>query len=869
VTTGRLSAIFRALQFAYPPSFRREYESSMRHDFNDAVSHERSARGPAAALAFALGAYADLLAAAVREHVTMLLRDVMFALRSLRKTPLFTAIVIVTFALAIAANGAVFSIVRTVVFEPLPYPAADRLAAVLGTKDGAPFALSLPDFNDARRTPGFASIAAFSPRSATLTGRGLPQRVYGITTTPGLFETLGVPPLLGRTFTNSDAQTGSARSAVISETLWRSAFGADSHAIGALLELDGVAYRVIGIVPASLRQPNFDEPDLEGESFWLPLDPSSKEDRYGRGAHYFQAIGRLRPGVSLENARADLSTRFARLAVAYPVEDKHYGVAVRSAYESIVGDVRPLLLAIFAAVAGVLLVACANVANLLLGRAATREREFAIRSAVGASRGRLVTQLLVETFVFAAIGGTLGSGLAVVAVRTFVASHPAGLPRLADVRFDMPSAVFTLAIVLLCTLVASIAPAFAMSRNTLARALTNAGRGGDASRGARTRSLLIILEVALTLALVVSSGLVLRSFYALTVQPLGFDPAGVTAALVQVPANAREGAPLRAVLERIEARVRALPGVDDVAWSYSAPFTRRSFESSFELANRRAQPGESPSSQINIVGPDYFATLRERLLAGRSFGRNDVGHARVVIVNEAFTRRFLAGRRTGSLVLGISDGPPRPAPIVGVVADARNSYAVEAGPTIYVPIGSIGTPNVLLLMRSHGAAPTASDLGAIFTAVDSLAARPKLTPFSTYLANDTARTRLAAQTLGALAFVALVLSLAGIFAVVSYGVTQRTHEFGVRMALGARAWHVIRSAVGNAMRLVAIGVALGIVIAASTTHLLASQLYSIAPLDPLTFGAVAAALVLAAFLAALVPASRATRVDPIVALRYD
>jgi putative ABC transport system permease protein len=869
-----LYAIFRALQLACPPEFRREYGAAMRLDFAQGLRDELHVHGALAALTFAFGAYADLLFTALREIGAMIFRDFTFALRTLRHAPVFAGIVILTLALAIGANATVFSIVRAVVLAPLPYPDSGRLVALLGTKDAAPFSLSLPDFHDlTARSTGFSAVSAFAPRTGTLTGRGEPVWLAGFSATPGLFETLGVRPVLGRTFTLADAHPGAAPAVVISETLWRNAFHSDPRALGATLVLDAKAYRVIGIMPASLRQPDFDGRELEDESFWVPIDPNSTAREYGRGAHYFQAVGRLRPGASLASVRAELAARFARLAAEYPAEDKHFGVDVEPAYDRIVGDVRPLLIAIFAAVAGVLLVACANVANLLLSRAASRDREFAIRSAVGATRGRLVAQLLVETFLFAALGGLLGSGLAAIAVRAFVAAHPAGLPRVDEVRFDAPAASYTAAAVVLCTLIAGIAPALSLSRRGVAEALHWAGRAGDASRGARARGILVVAEVALTLALVVSSGLVLRSFVTLTSQPLGFDPSGVTIASVQVPSDATSDALVRSFLTRVADRVRALPGVDSASWCYSAPFTRRTFDLSFRFADRPAAAGQEPSSQIDVVDEHYFATLGQRVLRGRTLARGDMNAWRAAVVNEAFAREFNGGRAAigAGLLLGMSDDAGRPVTtvIVGVVADARPSYSVAAVPTIYLPLGSVQTPYVLLLVRSHAGAANASALAAAFTSADSFVARPRVKPYADYLADDTAQTRLAAVSLGSLAFIALVLSLAGIYAVVSYGVAQRTHEFGIRMALGARAWSVIRSAVAGAMRLVAAGVACGLVVSACTTHLLAGQLYGVAPLDPLTFATVSFSLALAAFAAALVPAGRATRVDPVVALRYE
>jgi putative ABC transport system permease protein len=873
-----LAALFGIALALCPPNFRREYGAAMRDDFAQACAEERSVHGALGAVSYAFGALADLFTTALREYAAMFFRDVSYAIRALRKTPSFTAVVVATLGLAIGANAAVFSVVRAVVLAPLPYTDPDRLIALIPLDRGNRYDFALPDYADVvrRMGPAFSSSAAFFKDQVTLTDRGEPRRLQGVTTTPGLFAMLGVRPELGRFPGPREAVRGAAKTVVISDALWRSSFGADPAAIGAIVRLNGDAYRLIAVAPAGFQQPRsaagFDDADV-----WRFLPEDGAGTEYDRGYHVFEVIARRSAGGPLSSIGAQIDAIVAGLIRKYPADDTGLSVTVAPLTDSILGSVRPLLFAMFAAVGAVLLVACANVANLLLSRAASREREFSVRIAIGASRARLIAQLLVETFVLALAGGGIGIGLAYAAISAFVAFHPPNIPRAGSVSIDGASIFFTLSVVAFCTIAAGLAPAFATSQRDVATALKSAGRGGDAHRGARARSVLVACEIAMTLALVVGAGLVVRSYIALTGQPLGFEAGLVTTVGgIDLPdSRYKTDAARGAMMTQIIERVRTIPGVEDVAWAFSAPFTHYNFGTTFTVRGRPVRPGFEPSASIDPVGSDYFRILHATIVRGRAFTDDDrIGSAKVAIVNETFARTFFPGRSPlgAQIVPGIgldSEKTPPARTIVGVVADLRSSFTQPLLAGIYVPARQYPLDgSSLIVAAAPGADPSAAIAEAV-TSLDPLQPKPHVEALRTLLSQSVAVQQLSLAALCSLAFVALALSIAGIFAVVSYGVTQRTHEFGVRMALGADARQIVRMVLGGAMRLSLAGIALGLLVAGLGTRLLGDQLFETQPLDPLTFGSVTALVIVAALIAALVPARRATRVDPIVALRYE
>jgi putative ABC transport system permease protein len=871
-------ALFRAVLALCPPAFRREYGGAMCDDFALALADERTVHGFFGALTYALGAMWDLFTTALREYSAMFFRDFTYALRALRKTPSFTAVVVATLALAIGANAAVFSILHAVVLEPLPYADPDRLVTIEPSLRGAPFSFSLPNYAEVVRRNGtsFLSAAAFRYDNETLTGYGPARALTGIATTSGLFETLGVRPELGRFAVEADTARGAAKTVVISDSLWRRAFGADPRSVGSIVKLDGDAYRIIGVAPPDFHQPRNGN-GFAAADYWTFLAEDGAGSEYGsRGYNAFSVVARLRPGASLATAGSSVAASGRDLARRYPDDDAGLAIGVASLTDSLVGSARSLLLALFVAVGAVLLVACANVANLLLSRAASREREFSVRIAIGASRGRIVAQLLVETFVLAVAGGALGIAIAYAVVRAFVSFHPANVPRADFVTIDGASLAYTFGVVAFCTLAAGLAPAFASSQRDVASALKSAGRGGDGSRGIRARNVLVACEIAMTLALVVSAGLVVRSFVALTSQPLGFEPANVATLGIIDLSDQRftHDADRVPYMDRLIRVVRADPNVRSAAWGFSLPFTTQRWGTAFSIVGRPVPRGGNPDAALSPIGSGYFATIRATLREGRPFSDDDrIGTLPVAIVNDTFAKRFFPGRSPlgAQIVPGASldfEKQPPARTIVGVVADIRGSFTKPTEPTIYLPARQFPFSYMYIVVAMRPGAD-ASTVAAALGRFDPLLPPPDVATYESLLARNVATQKLSVAALSSLAFVALALSIAGIFAVVSYGVTQRTHEFGIRMALGADARQIVRTVLAGAMRLAFFGIVLGLFVAGAGTRLLADELYDTQPLDPLTFGSVTALVVLAALVAALIPARRATQVDPIVALRYE
>jgi len=865
-------ALLALLLFSCPRDFRRAYAGAIRADFHDNLSEEYAQHGLPGSLRYAVRAYADVVGSGLGERAAMIWRDVVYAVRSLRRTPLFVAIVVATLAIAIAANAAVFSIVDGVLLRPLPYHDPQSLVEVYQTdQTGRHSAMSYPNYVDLRaQTRAFADMTAMAIDGETLTGHNRPVALDGQAVTASYFDVFAVAPQLGRFFTPADNAPGSRRTLVLSDALFHSTFGGDRAILGKTVYLNGDAYTVIGVTPAAFHGPATfgSEP-----AYWTPLRPTADDER---GSEFLSAYARLRPGVSVASAQADADIVMANLARRYVSTNKHTLVRLRSLSDSILGSVQPLLLGVFAAVAAVLLVACANVANLLLSRAATRERELAVRYAIGASRTRIVAQILTETLLFALVGGVIGIALAAAGVHEFIALRPPGIPRLDTLRFDASAAVFTFAAVVFCTLAAGIVPALTLSRLQLGDALKAAGRGGNRNRGARARSAFVVAEIAVTLALVVASGLVVRSFITLTSVPLGFDPTSVlTIYVASLPDHSYKTDAQRVAFHRraIE-RAASLPGVTDAAWTASEPFSNHDFGISFAIPGKPLPAGDQRSASFNMVSAGFFNVLRIPLVRGRLFSDADrVGATPVVIVNERFAKQFYG---TTDIVgqqikpdISVDDHPERSWTIVGVSADTRDTYAEPARPRIYFADSQMAFVDDGTLLVRVGAGVDQATLAALIPTLDPNLAPGDVRPLGQNLVRSAARARLSAIALGTLALVALFLAVAGIYAVVSYGVAQRTHEFGIRKALGARNGHVLRDVLLRAARLASLGILIGLVLAAIGAHVVEAQLYGIGLIDPLTYSAVVALLFAAALLAALFPALRAMRVDPIVALRYE
>jgi putative ABC transport system permease protein len=848
-----------------PPEYRRNYSAE--------IARDAQAGPERVSWLQHILTCADIVTAGLGERATMILRDVVFALRSLRKTPLFTVVIITTLAVAIAANAAIFSVLRAVVFAPLPYVEPQSLVAIYTSGKAFPqFTTSQPDAEDIRaQNRVFTEVATVLNDSATMTGIGKAQALTGLMVSWPAFDVLGVRPALGRFFNAGDSKKGSGEPLVISDRLWRTKFGTDPAVIGRSVTLESQAYRVIGIAPARFQFP-MPQSGLLSPDYWSILRSNPKA--YGRGNHFLELIARLRPGVSVAAANADANRIAVGLARRYPTSNAKLGGAlVRSFTDEFIGAVRPLLIAAFGAAIGIVAIACANVANLLLSRSAVRDLELAIRFALGATRRRIVAQILTETTLLALVGGIVGVFLAQVLLRAFIALDPPGVPRLGNVGIDGIVVIYTLVSVGLCALASGIVPALALSRPQLADSLRAAGRNGDTSRGARTRNAFVVLEIAIALAVVVSSGLIVRSFVTLSTTPLGIGVDNISIASFPGLSEARYGTPtlVNNFYRDSLARVAAIPGVRAAAWAFTAPLLPDNPMLSTAMEGHPKPVGQEASVPYNIVSATYFSTLNLPVLAGRAFTDDDrLNSAPVAVVDETFARKYFRGSAVGHWItpsMSLLGAKPARRVIVGVVGNARTSYANKFEPMMYVPLAQVPFGSATMLVQARARVRVDRAIVAAITASDSLLAEPTVKALQSYADDNLASTRLAVVLLGSLGLVALFLAVAGVYGVVSFGVAQRTREFGIRMALGARWDAIVRDVLARVARLLIVGLVGGLVLAGFAADLSRGLLFEVSALDPSTYAIVVLVVTVAAFLAALFPALRATRVEPVVALR--
>jgi len=802
-----------------------------------------------------------------------LAQDLRYGLRQLRRNPGFTIVAVLTLALGIGANTAIFTVVNTVLLRPLPYRDPGRLvwaAERFPHVHGGAVVIS-PDFiawKDSNQV--FEQIGAFGGEGgANLTGAGEPARVNVINITAGLFPMLGVQPILGRTFTPDEDKQGQNHVALISERLWRTRFGAHREALGKTIHLDGNSYMVVGVMPSSLQYPAAD--------VWTPIALNTPQfSAHSPNWSILRVIGRLTPGATPGQARSDLQLITEQMNTQYPPQAArfraHVKVEVIPLHQILVRNVRSLLLVLLGAVGFVLLIACANVANLLLSRAAARGREMAVRAALGAARARLIRQLLTESLALAVTGGALGFFAGVWAVQLLKKLIPPNLP--SEISLDIRVFGFVIGIALLAVILFGLVPALAASRANVSEALkaggAHAGTGGGTHR---LRNLLVVGEVSLSLVLLIGAGLLARSFVRLSRVNLGFDPNHLLLASVWRPVTpGLDAVSQAAFFHGVLKKVRELPGVMRVAATTHYPLSMFN-----ELTGRLTIQGEGsirvpqPIS-VASISPDYFRTMGIPLLKGRVFDDHDANSApKVVIVDETLAREVFKGR--DPVGRRISSGEPNGSwrTVVGVVADTRN-YTLEEQPwpEIFTPYRQEPRYFMTFVIRTSGD-PLAL-AGAVRKAVQSL---DKDQPVSSVqsmtemIASSTAPQWLRMMLLGLFALLALTLAAIGIFGVMAYSVNQRTHEIGIRMALGAERRDVLKMVVGQGLKLALIGVVIGIVGALVLTRFLSSLLYGVKPTDPLTFVAVSLLLIAVALVACYIPARRAAKVDPMVALRYE
>jgi len=803
--------------------------------------------------------------------VEEMLQDLRYGARKLRKSPGFTLVAVMTLALGIGANTAIFSVVNAVLLRPLAFDQPEQLVRVFGTnarRSSFSRPHSYPNFSDLRdQNQTFEAMAAYTSASAALSGDDAPEQITGVIASADLFRLLRAKALIGRLLGPEDEKRGGP--VVISHGLWQRRFGADPGVVGRVIKLDGREREVVGVTPADFSF----EFVTAAADFWMPIDPASSLYQQ-RGAIFLEAIGRMKPGVSLEQAGSDLSVVAARLEQQYQESNAGIGVRLAAAQEELVGDVRPTLLVLLGAVGFVLLIACANVANLLLARSAGRHREIAVRRALGAWRGRIVRQLLTESLLLAIAGGVLGLLFALWGVKLISAFVPENVPRFGETSIDLRVLGFTLAASVLTGLLFGIAPALQSSRFDLNEALKDGGRGGSDGRGrTRVRSLLIVAEVALSLVLLIGAGLLIKSFSKLRNTDPGFDPSStLTASLSLAPVRYDTDEKIADFYGRLVERVRTLPGVETVGAVNPLPLSENDYAFSFAVIGQPPPPpGQRQSASARFVSPDYFRAQGVPLRAGRVFNEADrAGAPNVLVVNEAFARRHLAGADPlgQRLRLGINGIEGE---IVGVVGDIRGtSLATPAEPEYYVPAAVISSNDLTLVIRTAtDPATLAPALRQVVAEMDKDLPLYDVRTMESLVARSVARQRFSMTLVGVFAVLALLLSAVGIFSVMSFLVAQRTHEIGIRMALGAQARDILSMVIRHGIGLTLVGVALGLAGAFALTRLMSGLLYEVSATDPFVYGGITALLAAVALLACYLPARRATKVDPLIALRYE
>jgi putative ABC transport system permease protein len=809
-------------------------------------------------------------------------QDVRYGLRMLAKNPGFTAVALLTLALGIGANTAIFSILDAVLLRPLPFPEPQRLVAIWGidAKTGETHrAISYPDLMDLRdQNHSLESLAAFTDASFTLTGSGEPVLLHGGIVSASLLSVLHSSPELGRGFSASDDDPGT-RVVLLSHALWQSRFGGDTGIAGKSIILQSKPFTVVGVMPAKFEFP-FDSDPID---LWTTIaiekvsDNGEKPMVEERGAHFLAAIGRLQPGVSLAQANADTAAISASLEKLYPDDNAHLSLALQPEVQALVGDVRTSLLLLFGAVGFLLLIACANVANLLLARSASREREMAVRTALGAGRGRLVRQLLTESVMLSLGGGIAGLLLAAWAT-SFLSNVPSlQIPRLAQARLDWVALLFMAGISVLTGIVFGLAPSIHSFGLQLFSTLKEGSRSVAGNKvQTRVRAVLVVAEVSLALVLLVGASLLAESLVHLWRTPPGFDANNVLTFDVNLP-EARYGKPQQSITfyENLLARIRTVRGVTQASGIFPLPLSDSRIRTSFEIEGQPVAKGEQPRTHIRAIGLDYFQTMRIPLVTGRDFDAHDDAQARpVVIINETFAKRFFPGENPiGKRIkpdVSVSGRPPL-REIVGVVGDVRHrNLWLPPDPECYAPYDQLPFGTMTLVVRTAGdALQLAPVMREQVKALDTELPVYHERSMDSYVSDSIAQRRFTGIVCSTFAAVGLLLSIVGLYGVMSYIVEQRTHEIGIRVAVGAERRDILGLIVGNGLRLALLGVALGTVGALALSRVIASQLFQVTATDLRTYLAVGAALTGVSLAACYIPARRATRVDPIVALRYE
>jgi putative ABC transport system permease protein len=875
------------LALLLPPRFRQAYADEMALVFADLYDEATRSGGWRGGLRAFAAELPGLARVALRERraeraerrhrftdtprkedmLESLLQDLRFAGRALRRSPGFAAIAVLTLALGIGANTAIFSIVDGVLLKPLALREPDRLVALgegMTSGDPTDFNTTSPgSFYDWQRQARAMRLAAYTGSEGTLTGHGDPERLLGANTIGGLFDVLGVRPFIGRTLIEADDDPASERVIVLSYGAWRRLFGEDRNVLGRTLTLNGTARTIVGVMPPSFRFPT------GRAEFWLPARFDA-QFRVNRDQYFLRTVGRLAPGATVEQARAEMATIAGRLRRDWPVYNTDLRIVVRPLQDTIVDDVRTRLFVLMGAVAFVLLITCANLGNLLLARASGRSREIAVRQALGANRGRIARQLFTESIVLALAGGAAGLlvgkgflGLLLAAQATV------SLPRAEDIGLDLRVLLFTLGVSVAAGIFFGTLPAWQLARAGSTDALRAGARGSAAHQWARKA--LVVSELALAMMLLVGAGLLLRSFSLLQ----QVDPGFRTDHLLTLDVSVR-GANSASFYSASLERIRALPGVRSAALVSQLPVTGQGVSAWFNRLERPVPHGVTPpAEEYRVVTPDFFVTIGLPLKSGRLLASDDRKERPAVVINQALATKYYAGEDPigKELYLGAPDNRLFDrAPIVGVVGDTRDGgLGSDPLPTIYIPHAVMPAwPRLSYVIRTTGQPATvAAAARAAIRATDPSVPVRNVRTFDAVLAESVAPARWSTTLLGTFAAIALVMAALGVFGVLSFLVTQRTRELGIRIALGAAPAVVRRMVVGQGLGLALSGLALGLAGAFALTRLMRTLLYGVAPTDPLTYAGVAAVLVAVAVVASYLPARRATRVDPMIALRAE
>jgi len=804
-------------------------------------------------------------------------RDVGFGVRLLGRQPSFTIVALAALALGIGANTAIFSVVDAVLWRPLPYADADRIMSLAEQRprEGRMFgAVSPADFFDWRRdATSFAAMAAFNEGATNLTGAGEPERIRTLGVSPGFLDALGLPPAIGRNFRQEEEFYGRHRVVLLTDAFWRRSFGAAPDIVGRTVTFNGNPYEVVGVLSR-----NFWWPSPADVLVPLALDD---HDRQLRGAHFLFVIGRLRPGVSEQAAREELNVIGNRLAAAYPDFNTGHGPSLRPMREDWVGDVRPALLVLLGAVGCVLLIACANVATLLLARAAVRQKELSVRRAVGATRGQLVQQLLTESMVMSILGGSVGlvaGGWALSAFKTLLPAQFSVLPGIDQMGVDGRVLVAAIAATAATGVIFGVLPALVASDQRITLALRDDSRGGTAGvRARRLRSALVVAELAFSLVLLAGAGLLIVSFRNLIDVSPGFPPDQLAIVPVSLPSSRYEEVPrATAFYDEVIDRLRATPGVLHVATTSAPPFTNQDARLNLDIERQTVEIKGPVRAHPRVVSSDYFSTLGIRLVRGRVFtDRDDGDSVPVALINQTAARRFWPnedpiGRR---ISLG---GETRWMEIVGIVSDIRHfGLDVDTEPEAFIPMrqgftqlgDNLGRSLTLMIRTASDPLATAPAVRAVVASVDPQQPVGLMRTMDDLIAESVGARRLNFVLVSTFAMVALLLTAAGLYGVMAYLVTERTREIGVRMALGASSRQVVGMVLGQAGVMIAIGIAIGVAGAMIVSRAIGSLLFGVSALDPRIYVAVTAVLALVALCAAAVPSLRATRIDPLVAFR--